>query len=72
MNFWTLLLLGAGVIQAIGLFAFLLGVFRAPTGCQDEAGFHLTAESELSVVASRELSEMDTGKHALPPFGHAA
>ena len=72
MNFWTLLLVGAGAIQAIGLFAFLFGLFRAPEGFQDEAGFHLVTEPGLRVVTPHELAEIDNGEDTLPPFGHAA
>jgi len=72
MSFWTLLLVGAGAIQAIGLFAFLLGVFRAPAGFQDEAGFHLTTESDPRLATVHEMPETDSGEDTLPPFGHAA
>ncbi|MEJ1971494.1 MAG: hypothetical protein WDM96_02965, partial [Lacunisphaera sp.] len=72
MNFWTLLLVGAGAIQAIGLVAFLVGLLRAPAGFQDEAGFHLTAVSDVGAGAAQEPAVIDTGEDTLPPFGHAA
>jgi hypothetical protein len=72
MNLWTLLLVGAGAIQAIGLFAFLLGVFRAPAGFQDETGFHLATESDRSMGTLHEMPATDSGEDTLPPFGHAA
>ncbi len=72
MNFWTLLLVGVGAIQAIGLFAFLLGVFRAPAGFQDETGFHLATESNLAVVTPHELTAIESGEDTLPPFPRAA
>jgi hypothetical protein len=71
MNLWTILLVGIGAIQAIGLFAFLLGVFRAPAGFQDSTGFHLGTESGLP-LAALEQSETDSGEDTLPPFGRAA
>jgi hypothetical protein len=67
MNIWTLLLIGIGAIQAIGLFAFLCGVFRAPAGFQDESGFHLGTESGLPPLASRALLASDD-EDTLPPF----
>lgn len=71
MNLWTLLLVVAGAIQAIGLFAFLLGLFRAPVGFQDDTGFHLGTESGQPLAAHK-LSAMDTDEDTLPPFGRAA
>jgi hypothetical protein len=66
MNIWTLLLIGVGAIQVIGLFAFLLGLFRAPAGFQDETGFHLgTAGLPLAAQAA---AETDDGEDTLPPF----
>jgi len=71
MNLWTYLLVGAAAIQAIGLFSFLLGLFRAPAGFQDESGFHLGSQSGLPLTAL-EQSETDSGEDTLPPFGRAA
>jgi hypothetical protein len=67
MNLWTLLLVGVGAIQAIGLFAFFLGLFRAPAGFQDETGFHLGNASGLP-LAAQGASETDDGEDTLPPF----
>ena len=71
MNIWTLLLVGVGAIQVIGLFAFLLGLFRAPDGFQDSTGFHLATKSSLP-LASQKVIVMDSGEDTLPPFGRAA
>ena len=70
MNIWTLLLIGTGALLAVGLFALLGGMLRAPTGFQDESGFHLGEEPErveAEPAVSLSLAQ-DTGGH----FGHAA
>ncbi len=72
MNIWTLLLVGAGVIQALGLFAFLLGLFRAPEGFQDSTGFHLGTQSDRTPASQELLAMDDSGEDTLPPFGRAA
>jgi hypothetical protein len=71
MNIWTLLLVGAGAIQLIGLFAFLLGMLRAPVGFQDSDGFHLVTKP-AAPQATQKVVVMDSGEDTLPPFGHAA
>jgi len=71
MNIWTILLVGIGAIQAIGLFAFFFGALRAPEGFQDETGFHKGSESALP-QASHDVWAMDSGEDTLPPFGRAA
>ena len=72
MNIWTLLLVGAGAIQVIGLFAFVRGISRAPDGFQDSTGFHLGTQPGRP-QASQELVAMDDdGEDTLPPFGRAA
>lgn len=73
MNIWTLLLVGVGAIQAIGLFAFFLGVLRAPEGFQDSTGFHqLGTQSDRPLAAQELLAMDDDGEDTLPPFGRAA
>jgi hypothetical protein len=70
MNIWTLLLIGAGVIMASGLFALVCGVLRAPTGFQDGEGFHVGPEPERK-AANPEVPltlAHGAGNH----FGHAA
>jgi hypothetical protein len=71
MNLWTLLLVGVGAIQLIGLFTFLLSAFRAPAGYQDNDGFHLVTES-AAPQATHKVVVMDSGEDTLPPFGRAA
>jgi hypothetical protein len=69
MNLVTILLIAAGAIQALGLVAFLVGLFRAPDGFQDGTGFHPGAESGLQV---RTAAELPLQAGADTPFGHAA
>jgi len=69
MNLVTILLISAGAIQALGLVAFLMGLFRAPEGFQDGTGFHSGTESGLQVTAQVELAPLQAG---VDTFGHAA
>ncbi len=71
MNLWTSLLVGVGAIQALGLFAFLVGLARAPKGFQDGTGFHLGTESVQS-LPTHDFSATTTDEDTLPPFGRAA
>jgi hypothetical protein len=70
MNIWTLLLIGAGAILAVGLLALLRGVLSAPAGFQDESGFHLADDTE--VAETEPAVPLSLAQDADGHFGHAA
>lgn len=75
MNIWTLLLIGAGAILAVGLFALLRGVLSAPAGFQDESGFHLVDDPEaakIEPVMAEPVASLSLARDADGHFGHAA
>jgi len=66
MNAWILLMLGAGALLAIGSLALVCGILRAPSGFEDDGGFHCEAKPEHLKETAPEVSLSDTH------LGHAA
>jgi len=53
------LLLVAGAIAATGLFVLFAGTWRAPTGYQDESGFHFGLPETL-----HDFQDADDGEYS--------
>lgn len=71
MNIWTLLLLGAGALTAVGSLALVCGILRAPAGFQDGEGFHFEAEPEVLSETEQQVA-LTLAQSAGDHLGHAA
>jgi hypothetical protein len=71
MNIWTLLLLGAGAFTAVGSLALVRGILRAPSGFQDDDGFHAQVEP-VRLTSTAQQVPLSLARGAGSHFGHAA